>query len=232
MSDDKYRKLFAVSKKSSIKILREREEQTKKCCVVWCTSPTIYVSSYCKEHRANVKSGCNPLKRPKEQRASAHLKADTATEPLINNPSDRSLFERTCKSLDKYRSSEFQSDVETILKFKQRWANSYKAKLVLWLALQQRPTPELLSLALGSALVLYQGRVNLASTERHFNLLLDKSLSFPVVHSGFQQGVKTRTGNIISTTLDENYSPTYWRNRLIEKVVELKRQELTNQLTN
>jgi len=232
MSDDKYKKVFAVQKQSSTQILREREQLVRKCAIIGCNLTTAYISNYCKEHRVNVKKGANPLKRPKEQRAAAHVLADIATEALCVDLGDESLFERTCKALDKYRSHEFQSDLKTIQKYKARFSNQHKSKLALWLALQKRTTPELLSLALGSALSLYQTRDFLAVTQRHFALLLDKALSFPVVNTQLQQGVKTRTGNIISTTLDENYSPTYWRNRLIEKVVELKRQELTNQITN
>ena len=229
--EDKYKKVFAVQKQSSTKILRERERLVRKCAIIGCNLTTAYISNYCKEHRVNVKVGANPLKRATDHRKASHLLADTATEALCVDLGDKALFERTCKALDKYRSHEFKSDPATIAKYRQRWASSYKAKLFLWLALQKRETPELLRLSLGSLLCLMQGRDEIAVTERHFKMLSDKAAAHPVI-SNARQGELTRTGGLIIAALDESYSAPYWRNRLREKVVQIKHQELTNQLTN
>ena len=228
--EDKYKKLFGSWKVTSTKILREREQQIRQCAVEGCFEQTKFISNYCRQHRLNSQHTGNPLRTKKQLRIEATELSKVATKSLTDTPSDLMLFDRVCKSLDRYRQHTYKSDKPTIIKYRQRYSNAYKAKLIMNLSLQLRTTQELLELSLGSALALYIHRDDLVISERSFGRLLSKTMVFPVVSSDFAQGERFETGRIISNILDETYGSKYWRNALIDTTIQIKAQQLNNHI--
>lgn len=223
--DHKYRRLKYRDKCASTPVLQARISTPTRCCVVSCQELTIYASSYCHRHRMNQKWSGSPFSSLTDLRVISEELKVTAKDALTSDQSDLMLFERACRGLTRYSHNRYRTDAKTVRKYRSHWANSYKAPLALWMALQKLSPEGLLETSLGAALHIYRNRDDLAVTERHLTNLLAKSMASVVVPPVFSQGERTRAGRLIVDTLDECYGPRYWRGCLRDHAFKIKDKE-------